>query len=219
MSIGCNQTHALPFADFRRSRPRSSHSAADDRFSFHAGAGPGPPPRQESFLQFFGDLVSLVKRSEVLVAILLFAAPSATFSLTNFLGGRGNDFQALPGFVGLSKASAWPSEESLAVSSLSVTQPPYVTAAPVPYRRDCRRLVHTRTDPAAAHSCLYAIVLIIFQSMAITTSIAVTFETIGLGVHGAYICSSVTKSGRTLEPFELSFLSPRCRPGLALCHR
>lgn len=64
---------------------------------------PGPDRRlaRESFPQFFGEIVSLLKRPEVLIAILLFIAPVAAFSLTNFLAGVGNDFHASTHFVGL----------------------------------------------------------------------------------------------------------------------
>jgi MFS transporter, PAT family, beta-lactamase induction signal transducer AmpG len=64
---------------------------------------PGPDRRlaSESFPQFFDEVVSLLKQREVLIAILLFVAPAATFSLTNFLSGLGRDFHASPHIVGL----------------------------------------------------------------------------------------------------------------------
>jgi PAT family beta-lactamase induction signal transducer AmpG len=64
---------------------------------------PGPDRRlaRESFRQFFGEVLSIVKRREVLIAIVLFIAPAATFSLVNILGGLGNDFDASTHFVGL----------------------------------------------------------------------------------------------------------------------
>ncbi|HMD28486.1 MAG TPA: MFS transporter [Steroidobacteraceae bacterium] len=64
---------------------------------------PGPDRRlaRESFPQFFGEVLSLLKRPPVLIAILLFIAPAATFSLTNFLSGLGDDFHASGHFVGL----------------------------------------------------------------------------------------------------------------------
>jgi MFS transporter, PAT family, beta-lactamase induction signal transducer AmpG len=64
---------------------------------------PGPDRRlaSESFPQFFSEVVSLVKNRELLIAILIFVAPAATFSLTNFLSGLGNDFHASTHFVGL----------------------------------------------------------------------------------------------------------------------
>jgi MFS transporter, PAT family, beta-lactamase induction signal transducer AmpG len=54
-----------------------------------------------SFDRFMRDLAILLTRRDVLLAILLFVAPAATFSLTNFLAGVGHDFHASPGFVGL----------------------------------------------------------------------------------------------------------------------
>ncbi len=64
---------------------------------------PGPDRRlaRESFAQFFGEVLSLLKRPPVLIAILLFIAPAAAFSLTNFLSGLGEDFHASGHFVGL----------------------------------------------------------------------------------------------------------------------
>jgi PAT family beta-lactamase induction signal transducer AmpG len=64
---------------------------------------PGPDRRlaRESFAQFFGEVLSIVQRREVWIAIVLFIAPAATFSLVNILGGLGNDFDASSHFVGL----------------------------------------------------------------------------------------------------------------------
>ena len=64
---------------------------------------PGPDRRlaRESFPQFFSAVLSLLKRPPVLIALLLFIAPAATFSLTNFLSGLGDDFHASGHFVGL----------------------------------------------------------------------------------------------------------------------
>ena len=64
---------------------------------------PGPDRRfaRDSFSQFFGEVLSILKRREVLIAIVLFIAPAATFSLVNILGGLGNDFAASSHFVGL----------------------------------------------------------------------------------------------------------------------
>src|SRR5579863_10185 len=101
MAIGCNQIvrHLSP--------PAAAVVLAAATlvpilpFPFMQAPGPDRRLAAESFTQFFGDLVSLVKRREVLIALALFISPAATFSLTNFLGGRGSDFHASPGFVGL----------------------------------------------------------------------------------------------------------------------
>lgn len=64
---------------------------------------PGPDRRlaQDSFRQFFGEVVGILRRREVLIAMALFLAPVATFSLVNLLGGVGSDFHASAHFVGL----------------------------------------------------------------------------------------------------------------------
>lgn len=64
---------------------------------------PGPDRRLagESFRQFFGEVLTLLRQRAVLTAIVLFVAPAATFSLTNFLSGLGSDFHASNRFVGL----------------------------------------------------------------------------------------------------------------------
>jgi PAT family beta-lactamase induction signal transducer AmpG len=70
-------------------------------FPFMQAPGPDRRLASESFPQFFGDLLSLVKRREVLIAVILFLTPAGTFSLTNFLGGRAGDFHASAAFTGL----------------------------------------------------------------------------------------------------------------------
>lgn len=151
-------------------------------FPFMQAPGPDRRLASESFPQFFGDLVSLVKRREVLVAIILFAAPAATFSLTNFLGSRGGNFHASPGFVGLVGGIGVAAGGIVgclvfpAVSRLMPMRPLYLVVGAV-------GAVCTLALIALPHLPVsYAIILItenLFQSLAITTSIAVTFETIG----------------------------------------
>jgi PAT family beta-lactamase induction signal transducer AmpG len=151
-------------------------------FPFMKAPGPDRRLASESFSQFFGDLVALIKRREVLVAIVLFVAPAATFSLTNFLGGRGSDFHASPGFVGLVGgigASTGGIVGCLVFPSLSRLMPlrPLYLAVGLIGALCTLGLILLPHTPAS-----YAIVLItenLFQSLAITTSIAVTFETIG----------------------------------------
>ena len=49
---------------------------------------------RDTFLQFFRDLAGLLRRREILWTLMLFAAPSASFALSNMLGGLGRDFDA-----------------------------------------------------------------------------------------------------------------------------
>ncbi len=66
---------------------------------------PAPAPGRrlvgESFRRFLADLWTLIRRREVLIAIALFVAPCATFSLTNMVGGFGADFSVSPRTVSL----------------------------------------------------------------------------------------------------------------------
>jgi PAT family beta-lactamase induction signal transducer AmpG len=66
---------------------------------------PAPPPDKtlagESFIRFSREVASLLKRRDVLVALTLFTLPSASFALTNVLGGIGKDFHASPSLVSI----------------------------------------------------------------------------------------------------------------------
>jgi PAT family beta-lactamase induction signal transducer AmpG len=59
---------------------------------------PSPEPdrqlARESFDRFFTEVGSLLRRREVVFALLLFIFPAASFALTNVLGGAGGDFAA-----------------------------------------------------------------------------------------------------------------------------
>ena len=151
-------------------------------FPFMQAPGPDRRLARESFGQFFGDLVKLVKRREVLVAVVLFAAPAATFSLTNFLGGRGADFHASPGFVGL-VGGAGVAAGGIAgcllfplLRRLLPLRPLYLAIGFV------GALVTLGFIVLPATPVSYAVVLIgenLFQSLAVTTSIAITLDIIG----------------------------------------
>ena len=57
---------------------------------------PGPDGRLagESFAQFNREVVSLLKRREVVVVLLLFLSPCSSFVMPNLMGGLGADFHA-----------------------------------------------------------------------------------------------------------------------------
>jgi len=182
MAIGCNQIvrHLSPLA----AALVLAASILVPMIPFPFMQAPGPDRRlaRESFPQFFGDLVSLVKRREVLIAVVLFVSPAATFSLTNFLGGRGSDFRASPGFVGLvggigvalggiAGCLIFP-----ALSRLMPLRPLYL-AVGVAGAVCTLSLILLPRVPAS-----FAVVLIaenFFQCVAITACTAITFETIG----------------------------------------
>ena len=65
------------------------------------GRAPDRRLASESFGRFFGDVLALIRRPSVLLTVLLFAAPAASFALTNTLGGLGRDYSASEQFVSL----------------------------------------------------------------------------------------------------------------------
>jgi MFS transporter, PAT family, beta-lactamase induction signal transducer AmpG len=145
---------------------------------------PGPDRRlaSESFPQFFGEVASLLKRREVLIAISLFMAPVAAFSLTNFLSGLSSDFHASNHFVGLVGGTGvllggiagcfiFPLIDRLLPLRFLYLAIGVVGAT---FTLALMLLPHT---PAA-----FAIALIgenVFQALAVTAMIAIAFETIG----------------------------------------
>lgn len=62
---------------------------------------PGPLHQQlrEGFIKLFKELGALFKRREVLLALLLFVAPTGSFALSNQLGGVAGDFHTTEEFV------------------------------------------------------------------------------------------------------------------------
>ena len=182
MAIGCNQIvrHLSPLA----AAMVLAVSILVPILPFPFMQAPGPDRRlaNESFPQFFGDLVSLVKRREVLVALVLFVSPAATFSLTNFLGGRGSDFHASSGFVGLiggAGVALGGIVGCLIFPTLSRLLPlrPFYLAVGIAGAVCTLSLIPVPRVPDA-----FAIILIaenLFQSLAITACTAITFETIG----------------------------------------
>lgn len=182
MAIGCNQIvrHLSPPA----AALVLAASVLVPIIPFPFMQAPGPDRRlaSESFPQFFGDLVSLVKRREVLIALGLFISPAATFSLTNFLGGRGSDFHASPGFVGLiggAGVGLGGIAGCLIFPALSRIMPlrPFYLAVGIAGAVCTLSLIPLPRVPDS-----FAILLIaenLFQCLAITACTAITFETIG----------------------------------------
>jgi PAT family beta-lactamase induction signal transducer AmpG len=147
---------------------------------------PGPDRRlaSESFPQFFADVISLLKRREILIAIVLFIAPASTFSLVNILGGLGNDFHTSSHFVGLVGGAG------VVIAGIAgcLMFPLVDRLLPVRYLYLVIGVVGSIFTllllalPRAPWA--FAAALIgenVFQSLSITASTAITFATIGRG--------------------------------------
>ena len=145
---------------------------------------PGPDRRlaSESFRQFFAEVVGVVRRPQVLLAIAMFVTPASSFALTNLLGGLGSDFRASPHFVG-AVGGAGVLFAGIAgclvfplIDRLLPLRYLYLAIGVVGAVFTLGLVLLPRTPLAFAAALIGENV---FQSAAITTSIAIAFETIG----------------------------------------
>jgi PAT family beta-lactamase induction signal transducer AmpG len=151
-------------------------------FPFMPAPGPDRRLAAESFSQLFGDVLSLLKRRDVLIAIVLFIAPAATFSLTNFLGGIGDDFHASSHFVslvgggGVLLGGITGCLLFRLIDHLLPLRFLYLAIGVV------GSLFTLALIPLPRTPAVFALAFIgenVFQGLSITTSIAIAFETIG----------------------------------------
>jgi PAT family beta-lactamase induction signal transducer AmpG len=137
---------------------------------------------RESFAAFFRDVFALLKRREVLIALALFLAPSASFTLTNILGGLARDFHAssrviaLAGGAGVAVAGILGSLIFPLFAKRMSLRPLYLTIGIVGACFTLSLLLLPRTPAVFALSMIGEN---IFQSLAITGTFAIAFETIG----------------------------------------
>jgi PAT family beta-lactamase induction signal transducer AmpG len=117
-----------------------------------------------------------------LIAVLLFVAPAATFSLTNFLSGLGEDFHAsghfvsLIGGLGILVGGVGGGLLFRAIDRLLPLRYLYLVIGIIGSIFTLALILLPRTPT------VFAVAFIgenVFQGLAITTSIAIAFETIG----------------------------------------
>jgi PAT family beta-lactamase induction signal transducer AmpG len=137
---------------------------------------------RESFIEFFRDVLRLLKRREVLIALALFLLPSGSFALTNVIGGLGGDFHAsarviaLSGGIGVILAGIVGSLVFPLLARHMALRPLYLCIGVVGalFTLSLLLLPHTPAVFALAFTGE-----ILFQALAITGTFAIAFETIG----------------------------------------
>jgi PAT family beta-lactamase induction signal transducer AmpG len=145
---------------------------------------PGPDRRlaRESFLGFFGTVLSLLRRGPILIALMLFLAPASCFALTNILGGLGSSFAAperivsLLGGLGVTAAGVFGSLIFPVFGKRMPLRPLYLLIG-VAGSLFTLALVPLHHTPVT-----FGVALIgenVFQSLAFTAAFAIAFETIG----------------------------------------
>lgn len=151
-------------------------------YLFVPSTAPDARLARESFVQFFQGIGALFKRREIQVALAMFLLPSASFSLTNVLGGLGGDFHAparviaLAGGTGAIVAGIAGSLSLPLLAKRAPLRPLYLGIGIVGslFTLSLLLLPHDTTT--------FVVAIIgenIFQSLAITCSFAIAFETIG----------------------------------------
>jgi PAT family beta-lactamase induction signal transducer AmpG len=145
---------------------------------------PGPDRRlaTESFRRFFAEVIGVVRRPQVLMAIAMFVTPASSFALTNLLGGLGSDFRASAHFIG-AVGGAGVLFAGIAgcfvfpfIDRLLPLRYLYLAIGIVGALFTLALVLLPRTPLTFATALIGENV---FQSAAITTSIAIAFETIG----------------------------------------
>jgi MFS transporter, PAT family, beta-lactamase induction signal transducer AmpG len=151
-------------------------------FPWMPAAGPDRRLAEESFQQFFTEVVRVLRQRDVQIAIALFVAPAATFSLVNLIAGLGSDFHASSHFVGL-------------VGGVGVLLAGFAGSLLFPVIATLLPLRSLYLAVGAVGSCFTLMLLLLprtpttfavaligenaFQSLAITVSTAISFDTVG----------------------------------------
>lgn len=145
---------------------------------------PGPDRRlaRDSFQEFFGEVWQLLRRREVLLALLLFVLPTGSFALTNQLGALGGlysaqeHFVSVMGGVGLVLVG---SAACLSVPLLLRWSPPLGAYLCI----GAAGAAFTLLLPLAPRTpAWFAVAFLgenVFQAASFTTAVAITFRTIG----------------------------------------
>lgn len=151
-------------------------------FPWIPAPGPDRQLARDSFKQFFAEVIGVLKRRQVLLTLAMFVTPAASFALVNLLAGVGSNFHATIGFVGAVGGTG------VLVAGIAGCLMFRLIDRLLPLRYLYLSIgvvgaVFTLALMSLPRTPLsFAVALIgenIFQSAAITTAIAISFDTIG----------------------------------------
>jgi PAT family beta-lactamase induction signal transducer AmpG len=106
----------------------------------------------ESFGEFRREVSALLRRREVLIALVLLLSPCSSFALTNLLGGLGGDFHASARVVSLAGGAGAFFPGILGCLLFPVIAKRRVAALSLSRRRNFRRPLYSEPDFAAPHA-------------------------------------------------------------------
>ncbi len=151
-------------------------------FPWIEAPGPDRQLARDSFRQFFAEVAGVLKRREVLITLAMFITPAASFALVNLLAGLGSSFHASGRFVG-AIGGAGVLVAGIAgcltfrlIDRLLPLRYLYLSIGVVGAAFTLALMLLPMTPLS------FAVALIgenAFQSVALTTAIAISFDTIG----------------------------------------
>jgi MFS transporter, PAT family, beta-lactamase induction signal transducer AmpG len=176
---------------------------------------------RQSFAAFLGEIGSLLRRRDVLLTLLLFILPTGSFALTNFLGGVAHDFHATDAFVSRMGGAVL----TLAGVIGSLLLPPLARrfrVLPLYLSIGSVGALFTLSILLLPHTpSTFAIVFLgenIFQALAFTTEVAITFAVIGRENPLAATQFSLLTSATVLPIVGMGILDGRAYTGLGPAH-
>jgi PAT family beta-lactamase induction signal transducer AmpG len=176
---------------------------------------------QESFSTLFRELKTLLTRREVLLAMLLFVAPTGAFALTNQLTGVARDFHASDAFVsriGGAVLSCAGAAVCLLVPIFArwiKPLPLYLLIGSAGSLFTLALLLLPRTPATFALAFMIENVM---QALSFTAAVAISFTTIGGGNPLAATQFSLLTSATVLPILYMGVLDGRTYTGLAGLH-
>ncbi|HEX7324516.1 MAG TPA: MFS transporter, partial [Rhodanobacteraceae bacterium] len=162
---------------------------------------PDPQLARASFGRFFSEIARLFRRREVLIALALFVLPSGSFALTNVLGGLGDAFHASLATVSIASgigmtAGGLAGSLSLPLLARHLPLRPLYLGIGIAGGLFTLGLLLLPHAPAT-----FAVAIVgenVFESLALTAILAISFETIGQGNPLAATIYSVLNAASTL---------------------